>query len=185
MIRVNLLPHRKGRTSKKAIGFRNYLMITGGALVLVVVGSMSYGMVLSGKISKLTEQRFQVQNQLDQLKVQSAEVAGYEADRKTFEDKIKIIADLKKSQSRPVKFLDQVARQLPDRAWLTRMEEDGGTVTIVGRAMSNSDIVEMLRRMKQIEVIHQVQLVESRRISEPDLTAYEFTLTGQYGERPA
>ena len=38
MIRINLLPHKRGRVSKKSIDFRNFLLATGAAMAVVVLG---------------------------------------------------------------------------------------------------------------------------------------------------
>jgi len=180
MIRINLLPHKRNVVSKKAIDFRNYLVVTGTALALAVVGGLVVGWVLGGKVDDLEVQKRGLTQQLAQLKTQSAEIANFETDRKTFEEKIRIIRQLKTHQSRPVRFLDLVARQLPERAWLTKLEEQNGTVTIVGRAVGNSDVVEMIRKLKAVALLENLQLVESRRIIDKDLSAYEFTLTGRF-----
>jgi type IV pilus assembly protein PilN len=179
MIRINLLSGRRTAGSKKAIELRKFLAITGGILGLVLVVGLGVGYMLDSRLDKLAQQRAIIQQDLTALKSKAAEIANFESDRDAFERKIDVIKQLRTNQSQPVMLLDQVARNLPERAWLLRMEASGNELTMVGRAMGNSDIVEMMRRMKQVEVIDNLQLVESRRISEKGLSAYEFTLTGQ------
>ena len=178
MIRINLLPYKRGRVSKKAIDFRNFVMVTSAAMAIVVLGGGSLSWIMAGRASSLANEKREMQTELSQLKVKAARIATIEEDRKTFAEKIKIIQQLKVLQTRPVIFLDTVAHRLPERVWLIRMEESDGKVKINGRALTNADIVDMIRAMKEEAFLNDVQLVESRRIRDKDLSAYEFTLTG-------
>jgi type IV pilus assembly protein PilN len=178
MIRINLMPYKRGRVSKKTLDFRNFLMATGAAMAVVVLGGGSLSWIMVGRVHSLQAEKQQMQVQLTQLKAKSAKIATIEQDRKTFAEKIKIIDQLKTRQTRPVMFLDTLAHRLPERVWLTRMEESEGKVTVNGRALTNADIVDMIRAMKEEGFLSDVQLVESRRIRDKDLSAYEFTLTG-------
>jgi type IV pilus assembly protein PilN len=178
MIRINLMPYKRGRVSKKTLDFRNFLMATGAAMAVVVLGGGSLSWIMVGRVHSLQAEKQQMQVQLTQLKAKSAKIATIEQDRKTFAEKIKIIDQLKTRQTRPVMFLDTLAHRLPERVWLTRMEESEGKVTVNGRALTNTDIVEMIQAVKSENFLTDVQLVESRRIRDKELSAYEFTLTG-------
>lgn len=184
MIRINLLPAKRGRVSKKSLDFRNFLLMTGAGLAVVVLGGGVTSWIMSSRISSLERQKSETETQLTSLKAKAAEINGYEVDRKTFEEKIEIIARLKTDQARPVMFVDSLAHRIPDRVWLIRLEEADGKVTITGRAVGNADIVEMIQQVKTDDFLTDVQLVESRRIAERDLNAYEFTLTGHYNNVP-
>jgi len=185
MIRINLLSLRRSAGSRKAADSRKFLIVTGIALLVVLAGGLGAGYLMDQQISDLSGQRRAAEKDLATLKAKAGEIANFESDRDAFEQKIAIIRQLRANQSLPVKLLDQVAMQLPERAWLLRMNAKGGELTIVGRAMGNSDIVEMMQRMKSVEVITNLQLIESRRISEKEMSAYEFTLTGQLLEEAA
>jgi len=180
MIRINLLPAKHGRISKKTLDFRNFLLMTGAGLAVVVLGGGVGSWAMSTRISGLERQKVETQAQLKSLKVKADQIADFEADRRTFAEKIEIIARLKTDQARPVMFLDLLAHRIPERVWLIRLEEADGKVTITGRAVGNADIVEMIQQVKAGDFLTDVQLVESRRVVERDLNAYEFTLTGRY-----
>ena len=158
--------------------------MTGAGLAVVVLGGGTTSWIMSSRISSLEQQKAQTETQLKALKAKAAEINDYEADRKTFEEKIEIIARLKTDQARPVMFVDTLAHRIPDRVWLIGLQEADGKVTITGRAVGNADIVEMIQRVKADDFLTDVQLVESRRIVERDLNAYEFTLTGHYTNVP-
>jgi len=184
MIRINLLPAKRGRVSKKSIDFRNFLLVTGAGLAFVILGGGVASWAMAARIARLEHQKVEVQGQLKDLKAKAATIAGYEADKKTFEDKIKIIGRLKTDQVRPVMFLDILAHRIPERVWLIGVQEADGKVSLTGRAVGNADIVEMIQRVKAEDFLTDVQLVESRRVRNKDVSAYEFTLTGRYGAAP-
>jgi len=184
MIRINLLPAKRGRISKKAIDFRNFLLVTAAGLAVVILGGGVASWAMASRIASLEQQKVQTQAQLKDLQAKAATIAGYENDRKTFEEKIKIIERLKTDQARPVQFLDALAHRIPERVWLIGVEESKGKVTLTGRALGNNDIVEMIQQVKADDFLTDVQLVESRRVKDRDLNAYEFTLTGRYGGAP-
>ncbi|MFQ5508575.1 MAG: PilN domain-containing protein [Leptospirillia bacterium] len=179
MIHINLLPAKRGRVSKKALELRNFLIAAGGAISVVVLlgGVVSWG--LGSKVSGLEKERSQVAVQLNLLKSKSARIAGYEEARESFESKIQVIRRLKHNQVMPVRLLDQLAQHLPDRVWLISLSENSGRLSLVGRAIANSDIVEMLQQMKQADIFGNIQLLESRRLVDNGNTSYEFTLTAQ------
>lgn len=182
MIRINLLPHQRARVSKKAVEVRNFLVGFGGLLALVIVMAMITSWAMTSKVAKLEAQKVQTTQELDQLKKKSAEIVNYEDDKRAFEEKIEVIRKLRSHQGQPVRFLDQLAHQLPDRVWLLRVQEADGRVTITGRALANSDIVEMIRKMKENNLLTGVQLMESKRVVEQSFPAYEFTLNATLGE---
>jgi len=59
---------------------------------------------------------------LKEIKEKVKEVENYERDKKTYEEKIAIIQNLKKSQRGPVHVIDEISRMLPDRVWLVSLK---------------------------------------------------------------
>lgn len=181
MIRINLLPHKKGRVSKKQVELRNFLILTGIAAGAVFFLGILAGGIMSSRITSLEAQKQRATAELAELKSRSERIANYESDREVFENKIKVIRQLKKDQSRSVRLLDDIVHHLPERVWLTEMLESGTTLELTGRALSNADIVEMIKSMKLIPMMSNVTLVESRRVQEDTYSSYQFTITGKYG----
>lgn len=181
MIRINLLPHKKGRVSKKQVELRNFLILTGIAAGTVLFLGILVGGIMGSRISSLEAQKQRATAELAELKARSEKIKDYESRKEAFEEKIKVIRQLKKDQSRPVRLLDDIIHYLPERIWLTKIEESDVTLELTGRALSNADIVEMIKNMKSIPAMSNVTLVESRRVQEESFSSYEFTITGRYG----
>jgi hypothetical protein len=93
----------------------------------------------------------------------------------------------------PVQLLDHISRSLPDMLWLTRLQQEGGAVTIEGRSttlIALSDFVGNLGGnpllAKPIEIVN--SQVESGQGSKngpagPDLIS--FTVRAQVAGMPA
>lgn len=182
MIHINLLPQKRGRVSRKAIELRNFLILTGMGVGVVLVVAFVVAGVLGTRVSSLTSQRNDMQAEIARLKKESAQIANFEEDKKRFEEKIEVIRQLRRYQTRPVRFLDQIAQHMPDRVWLTGLKDMGGKVTVEGMAMSNNDVVEMIRQLKQVEMLSNVQVTESKRTSGEGTSSYAFIMTAQLGE---
>ncbi|MDH4229152.1 MAG: PilN domain-containing protein [Nitrospirota bacterium] len=182
MIHINLLPQKRGRVSKKTVEVRNFIAITVAAVVAtMIVGFVATGVLLANA-STLESHNDEMNAQIDKLKNDSKQIANFEENKARFEEKIAVIRRLRKHQTRPVRFLDALAHHMPNQVWLTEIEESEDTKTkkeiveITGMALSNTDIVEMLRELKQLDLISGVQLKESKRSSREGMSAFEFTI---------
>ncbi|MDH5527627.1 MAG: PilN domain-containing protein [Nitrospirota bacterium] len=182
MIHINLLPQKRGRVSKKTIELRNFLILTGMGVGAVLVVAFVVAGILGTRVSSLTSQRDTMSAEIARLKKESAQIANFEEDKKRFEEKIEVIRQLRRHQTRPVRFLDQIAHHMPNRVWLTELSDQGGMVTVKGLAMSNNDVVEMIRDLKQVEMLSNVQVTESKRTSGDGISTYEFTMTARLTE---
>ena len=176
MIKVNLLgverPKRARKVSKgsgRAAGLV--------ALALLLVGAMGFvWWSMSSRVSNLEREKVALNQELTALKAKVKEVENYEKNKKTFEEKIAIIEQLRKNQTGPVRLLDEISRNLPDRVWLTSLTEQGGKVDLEGRAVTNSEIVDFINNLKGSRHIAEIQLIESRQVSESGVPVYNFKL---------
>lgn len=176
MIKVNLLgverPKRARKVSKgagRAAGL--------AALALLLVGAMGFvWWSMSSRVSNLAREKVALNQELTALKAKVKEVENYEKNKKTFEEKIAIIEQLRKNQTGPVRLLDEISRSLPDRVWLTSLSEQGGKVDLEGRAVTNSEIVDFINNLKESRHIGEIQLIESRQVSESGVPVYNFKL---------
>jgi type IV pilus assembly protein PilN len=128
MIKVNLLgierPKRARRTGKGPGGLVGVV-----ALALLLIGGMGvvwWAMV--ARVSALEHEKVTLNEELTVLKAKVKEVENYEKDKKSYEEKIGIIEQLRKNQTGPVRLLDELSRSLPDRVWLTLLTEQAGKV---------------------------------------------------------
>lgn len=176
MIKVNLLgierPKRVRRTGKGSGGLVGVV-----ALALLLVGAMGFvWWSMITKVKALEQEKVTANEELAALKVKVKEVENYEKNKKSFEEKIGIIEQLRKNQTGPVRLLDELSRGLPDRVWLISLTEQAGKVDLEGRAVTNAEIVEYINNLKASSHIRDIQLIESRQVNEGGIPVYNFKL---------
>lgn len=105
---------------------------------------------------------------LEELEIKKKELAGvisdiekYNAQKKAFEEKIKVIESLKEKQKIPVRLLDEVSKNIPDGMWLKRLSFSEGKVSISGRAFSNNIIADFISQLEATGLFKDVTLKDS------------------------
>ncbi|GMV51671.1 PilN domain-containing protein [Nitrospirales bacterium NOB] len=178
MIRINLLATGpRARKAKPQWDVRVEALI--GILVLAVtlVGCWWYAASLEEEIlAKQTEKQGK-DRQVAQLKEQVKAVQDFEQRKKQLEDKNRIIDQLEKSRTGPVKVLDHVSQSLnPLKVWLVRLNLKGNSVELEGRAMTNDDVVEFVNNLRRTDQFDTIKLMESRAGQDNKVNTYQFKL---------
>jgi len=176
MIKINLLPQLRAKKVRKQIEIQYQLWFFSTLLVVLILVLGYFWFYLNDRIQNLQNERIAMTQSLGALKEKVKEVEGFEKDKKSFEEKIKIIQQLKLNQSGPVHLLDQVSRNLPPRVWLIGLAQQGNGVTIEGRAMTNSELVDFIDNLKRSKYFSEIQILESRQGVEGNVPIYNFKL---------
>ncbi len=176
MIKVNLLGVERPKRTRISLAGPSRLVGI-GAVAVVLIGGMGYvWWSMSAKMSALQQQKTQRTQELAALKEKVKEVEGFEANKKSFEEKIAIIEQLRKNQVGPVRLLDELSRSLPDRVWLTSLVEQSGRIDVEGKAVTNAEIVDFINNLKASRYIREILLIESRQVTEDGVPVYNFKL---------
>jgi type IV pilus assembly protein PilN len=176
MIKINLLPVKKRRKPKVAVPKIPILPI-GIVFAVTAIVAGYFWFSLENKISTLKADKTTKEKTLADLKSKIKEVENFEKDNKSFEEKTNIIEQLRKAQSGPVRLLDEISSGIPERVWLSSLNESGGTVNIEGLAFSNSDIVAFVNNLKGSKYLIDVGLIESRQTTQEKVPVFQFKLT--------
>ena len=176
MIKINLLPQLRAKKVKKQIEIQYQQWLFSTLLVVLILVLGYFWFYLNERIQSLENEKISMTQSLNVLKEKVKEVESFESDKKIFEAKIKIIQQLKLNQGGPVHLLDQVSRNLPARVWLIGLAQQGNAVTIEGKAMSNSELVDFIDNLKRSKYFSDIQLLESRQGIESNVPIYNFKL---------
>jgi type IV pilus assembly protein PilN len=176
MIKINLLSQLRAKKVKKQAEVQYQLWLFGGFLAVLILVLGYFWFYLNDRIDTLQGEKVAMEKNLAILKQKVKEVENFEKDKKIFEDKIKVIQQLKLNQSGPVHLLDQVSRNLPSRVWLIGLTQKEKTVGIEGKAMTNSELVDFIDNLKRSKFFSDIQIVESRQTVEGNVPIYSFKL---------
>jgi len=147
MIRINLLPVRQ---VKKREVSRQFLVLV--ALVLILAGVLNYLVYekLATEADRNAKRLSQTQSRIAELEKVIGEVNNINKRKKEVEDKLKILSDLRKGRSGPVRMLDALATAIPKKVWLTDFDEKSNAVRITGIAVSHEDVAEFMRSLGNV-----------------------------------
>lgn len=172
MIRINMIPHERKKTSIVAVE-----LIAGGSFLFVLlVGIAIWWHYLDTTISEKVATVAKKEKTVEELQVIIDQVTKYEKDRDVLQNKLTTIENLKKNQKGPVKLLDELNRRLPDQVWLTNLQSAGNLISIRGKSLTQTNIGDFMGALDSSPYFHEVRLKLSTLVSEANREIYEFEL---------
>ena len=176
MIKINLLPVRAAR--KKEAVQRHLVLFIAGLLTVFLVGFVMY----RGKASSLAEVEKTnklLVDEIENLKKIIGEVDEYKEQEALLERKLGVIRNLKANKTGPVHMLDELATRIPEKLWLTNLDEVDGRVTLEGVSINNEVTATFMSRMEESIYFAEVYLVSIERENLEDLNLKRFTITSR------
>lgn len=173
MIRVNLLP-RAVRTA----GERDWRSLAGGAaagLIILIMLFMWWG--VSRQAGSLRKEITVMQAELKQLEIVAKQVDQFKKEKKTLEERLKVIQRLLASQSVPVHLLQALSEQLTDELWLTSVSKAGTRLTIRGYSFTDFGIANFMTRLSgTAPLLRDIELVVSEQAEVQKITIKKFEI---------
>lgn len=176
MIRINLLPIRQ--TQKRQTVQQQLLVGAAVIIVTLIVCIVWYAKVSSDK-NELQQDLQNKEQELARLNKIIGEVNDLVAKKKELEEKQTIIENLRKGKTGPVRALDDLATEIPDRVWVTTLVEKNGSVTIEGRAINHENVSAFMKSLQKSKYFSGVSLDFSKASTTRTngVTLYEFQIT--------
>lgn len=176
MIRINLLPVRAARR-REALQ-RHLVLFGAGLAAIIAMGIFTY----TGDRSELSDVRAAnnaLRSDIENLKKVIGEVDEFKAEERRLAEKLGIIEELRDKKTGPVRMLDRVASDIPDKLWLTELDEKDQKVTLKGFSVSNEVIATFLGRLEESNLFAEVYLVAIEQEMIEDLALKRFTVTSK------
>jgi type IV pilus assembly protein PilN len=175
MIRINLLPiqatRRRQTIQHQLLGAAAFLILT---IVICIVWTAVRSSVAEEKKAQITEK----QQELAQLDKIIGEVNEFTTKKKELEEKLQIIEDLRKGKTGPVRALDDLATEIPNRVWLEKMVESNGAVTLEGVAIDHEDVSAFMKALQKSKYFKGIVLGFSKQEKDKSgVNLYQFKIT--------
>jgi Tfp pilus assembly protein PilN len=165
MIRINLLPVKE--RIRVSAGIRQ-LWIMGAVVILFVAVLVGYNVKLGRDNAKLAEEIARIEAEIKRLEDLIGEVNQLEADRQRLLKQLDIIRDLERGKTGPVRMMDSLATLIPKRVWVTNIGEAGGTLTLQGFGIENSDISDFMNALEKESMFSNVALKFTEKTDNKD-----------------
>lgn len=174
MIKINLLPTKR---KKKAKPLPVYLVTLAFCLVLSIAVVLFVNSYLNGEIKRLKNKQAENEKTIKELEEKIKEVKNYEALNEKFKARQKVIEDLRRTQSLPVKVLDEISVRLTDGVWINTLSINADNITIQGTGFNNSDIVTCVQNLKESPYFADVILQSTQKQSVGGYDTYNFSMS--------
>ncbi|MGB7949451.1 MAG: PilN domain-containing protein [Candidatus Binatia bacterium] len=181
MIRINLLPVKE---LKQEIVRRRELMI--GVLSLALTGALVLGVYgyQWRQVSGLETELDGLRKELQVLNVKAKNVVELQKKIKEFSSKSKVIEDINKKKSGPVRVMESLSAATPNALWLTEFKETGGNLAITGVAADNQTIAEFLKALSSHAYFNNTELVETTQNQQAGMPPRKFLIRSRLTYQP-
>jgi type IV pilus assembly protein PilN len=176
MIRINLLPVR---AAKKKEAVQRHLVLFIAGLVTVFVVCFAMYQTKASQLNEIEETNKMLVDEIENLKKIIGEVDEYKEQEALLERKLGVIRTLKANKTGPVHMLDELASNIPEKLWLTNLDEVEGRVTLEGVSINNEVIATFMSRLEESSYFTEVYLVSIERENMEDLNLKRFTITSR------
>jgi Tfp pilus assembly protein PilN len=142
----------------------NNVFLVGGLIIGIVVAGGWWFMenrTLNDRKEDVARKQTEAQR-LDQI---IKEVADYQKQKDSLQQRIDLINQLKQNQKGPVRLMDRISQDLPDLVWLDKMTVSGGVVSIDGRGLNPNAIANFVESIKNDPMFEEPDLSSVTQVS--------------------
>jgi len=166
MIRINLLPHREEKRKQRKAAFVQLLILSAMIGLAVVLAA---GGVIAARISSQEQRNSFIKAENAKLDEQIKEISTLKQEIDSLRARQQAVEDLQSDRNQPVYLMDELAKQVPEGAYLRSFKQENQRVAMSGYAQSNERVSELLRNMSN----------NSPWLERPDLIEIRSTTLGQ------
>lgn len=177
MIEINLLPVREAR--RKADLRQQGMQF----VLLAILSAAGIGFAHSHVTARIQDSRTrisQMEADIKQFQPQLDQVAAFRKKKAALEKKIDVIEGLDRARTGPVRVMDELASNMPERVWLTHLVTEGSAIKLKGEGLDNELVAEMLRKLNESPYFDKVDLQSSELgESKTGLKLFKFNVEAQ------
>ena len=185
MIQINLLGLPKPKKGKRAAaasvaGDGPNPMVVIMVAILIATGLLGFGYWKLGADKKAIDKDMAAaQKESQDLALAKAKYDEREAQRTIFEQRVKVIEDLRSKASGPVDLLSMIGTTInsTEGVWLNTLKEDGHNINIDGSALSVHQVATLMKNLQNTGYFRSVELKEALQDTQvKEMQQFNFTL---------
>jgi type IV pilus assembly protein PilN len=174
MIKVNLLPHRQIRRAERQREFGLMASLVAVAAAAILFVSWSY---IHNKIQAQQARNQRLQDEMLRLDKEITVIGTLKEQIKHVLERKQIVEGLQSDRNQAVLILDELARQLPEGAFLKSVKQLGDEIELKGVADTNARIATLVHNLSDSTIMHSPNLVEIKANNNAlGVKEYEFVL---------
>ncbi len=165
MIRINLLAVERERTKKRVLIPVAHRLTIAASLVLLgtLLGIGWWFWYLHQESARIDAEIAKAEVETQQLRGVLAQVQKFESRKAQLQQRVTLIEQLRRGQAGPVHVLDEISRSLPDRLWLTAIEQKDKDFTLSGMTTSLTAISDFIANLESTKWFKKpVEIIDSQ-----------------------
>ncbi len=174
MIKINLLLTRK---DKKKVGIKKEFIILFLSVGLLVILLAALHWKIGKEKEEMVAQISETKKEIARYRSLANEVTKAKEAQKTLQDKLNVINSLRKGKEIPVRILDEISVDKPEKLHLDLMKKEGAKLGIEGIALDDETIVQFMTNLKKSKLFKNVDLVVSEQIEQNKIKLKKFILS--------
>lgn len=174
MIKVNLLPYRKSRTSTLKINIVTFV------LMLVIGNILFWSLYFYNQrdISDLRRNITASRTELAALQPYYQEYQRIQQAKKEIERRIKVVNQLKSGRALAARSLFDLSTMMKEGVWLKSFKKKDEKFEIEGRSLVNESISEFMETLTNLPYMKNVELKSIQDVTEEGLIVKKFIVQG-------
>lgn len=172
MIKINLIPYHEKEKKENLI---RQIVIAAGSFILFILCLIAVQIYLSSQVKNLETNLADAKQTLKVLDAKVVDLDKFKRQKAELELKLGVIGILEENRLVPVKFFDELAMLVPSkRIWLTKIAQEGGSLTIEGVGRDNIAAADFMKTVENFPPIQSVDLVSSKKVEIAETTLQQF-----------
>lgn len=157
MIKINLLPE-----PDDSYAIRRACLAGGGATTLAILALILFQyLLLTSEVGHQKDSIAQLQKQLAAVKEKTREVSDLDERKQELKEMAESIARVKLQQIGPARLLEDLNAAVPEKVWLTGLEEAGSKYTIKGIGLNDFAVAAFESSLQKRSYVQSADLKES------------------------
>ena len=176
-IAINLMAKKYNRRQQAVIDELKFSMLALGVIFVLCAG---FQLFLGAQVSAVESDTLRLQQQIKNNNKEVEKVKVLKAEKELLKEKLSAINDLKLKKVGPVRMLDELAINCPDKLQLTSLSETDGRVKLAGVAASSPDISKFMANLENSDFFDEVVLNTIEQIEQDGVKLKEFSFTTRF-----
>jgi Tfp pilus assembly protein PilN len=193
MIRINLLGSTKAKAKHNSPSSQAAMEVgdVGSPKLKILIVLVAAAAVNASWWFKLDHQKQTIAAKMQVAEQKNRELADVKArylerqrEAQNYKRRVDVIDQLRAGQSGPVNLLNTIGDTVngTEAVWLNSMQDQGGSVNIVGMALSTDAVANLIANLQHTGYFKNIEIKETfQDDSYKELQAFQFTLTCEKG----
>ncbi len=174
MIKINLLPYRKTKTS----ALKTHLVTF---VLMLVIGNILFWAVYFYNQGNINDSKRNIQSakaEIASLQQIYQEYQRMQQAKIEIERRIKVVNQLKAGRALAARSLYDLSTTMKEGVWLKTFKKKGDKFEIEGRSLVNESISEFMENITQLPYMKNVELKSIQDVTEEGLVVKKFIVQG-------